>query len=174
MVQRRQASLPSTYESDEVATIELGENTEAGEAEAIPATAIIENEDWVYSAAETPGGENVGLDLDDEPGFTAQWSAGQIKNVRVTLSEFDVIEHAITNVPDAGDTVKCIVTVNDVEVVEADEGLVTQNEIAIQFNIDRVIPVAGGQVARLALHNGGLFELADWDATVAELNLHPG
>ena len=165
--------LPSTYATAEVAAVELAAGV--GSAEAIPATAIIENEDFTYSATtESSANKEAGNDpstaLDDQPGFTANWGAEELKMVRV-IGNVDLVEHAISNVPEAGDTVQVAVYHNDTLALNSDEGLQAQTGSAIEFNVDGVLPVRGGDVLRVAAVSGGLGEAADWDAAPGELDL---
>lgn len=156
-------ALPSRYALSEDDDVGLLENSETQYAEALALSPTDEHEDWVYSAtAESAVGEGVGLDLDGEPGLIAQWSSENIKNIRVTLEGGDVAEHAIINVPEATDTVQFAVTVGDVVVLQSDEGLSAQDAETLDFNIDGVITVAGGDVVRLVLITGGKFEDASW------------
>ena len=167
-------SLPSQYVTEEVLTVELAENAEDNTVEALPFLPTDEMEDWVYGATvETPGGPPAtGVNLDLQPGFTAQWNAAQSRLIRVTLEGADLAEHAITNVPEALDTVQMIVTVDDdVRVATA---LQTQDGETLDFEIDDIIQVKGGQVVRVAVMGAGKNEPSDWIAeNGAPLNLFP-
>ncbi len=153
---------PTNCEVDEDADVSLD-----AAAEAIALTVPTDGanlSDFVYSATAEDNG-TAGI-LDAQPGITYGGPDGGY--VRVTLKNVDVLEHAIIAVPEATDTVALAVYKNSELQDVGDEGFATQNEIAIEMNMDTIVgPLANGDVIRVALARGGKEETASWDVAAA-------
>ena len=159
---------PIYGETDEVALAEPG----SAEAEALEFTldsaALADSPDWTYSATAEDAG--TAGDLDGQPGLIYNGPSGN--QVRVSIANFDTIEHAITP-PEATD--KAVMTVfKNSEVVDyADEGFSTHaGEAATEFNIDTLVaPVNEGDVIRVGLSFSGEEADADLDVAPGSINI---
>lgn len=136
----------------------------AGVAEATAVTVPTEQTEFAYSAIAEDNG-TAGI-LDGQPGLVYAGPNGGY--ARVKLQNVDVVEHATIAVPDAGDTVALAVFKNSEVAAYGDEGFATQNEIAIEMNLDTVVgPLQTNDVVRVGLVGGGLLETASWDIAAA-------
>jgi hypothetical protein len=155
---------PVLGETDEDADV----NLLLGVAEATALTVPTEQTEFVYSATAEDNG-TAGI-LDGQPGLVYAGPNGGY--ARVKVQGHDVVEHAIISVPEAGDTVALAIYKNSDVADYGDEGFVTQNEIAIEMNVDTVVgPLQTNDVIRVALVGGGLKEIASWDVAPGTITL---
>ncbi len=155
---------PVLGETDEDADV----NLLLGVAEATALTIPTEQTDMAYSATAEDNG--IAGILDGQPGLVYAGPNGGY--ARIKIRNHDVVEHAIISVPEATDTVAMAVYKNSDVFDFADEGFVTQNEIAIEMNIDVVVgPLQTNDVVRVALVGGGKNEIASWDVAAGTITL---
>jgi hypothetical protein len=161
---QRFAIEPVLGETDEDADVSLI----TGIAEATALTIPTEQTEFVYSAIAEDNG-TAGI-LDGQPGLV--YAGPQGGYARVKVKNHDVVEHAIIAVPEATDTVALALYKNSELAAYGDEGFVTQNEIAIEMNVDAVVgPLNVGDVVRVALVGGGKLETASWDVAAGTITL---
>ncbi len=152
----------SLYTTDEVlAAGATAAVAEVGPTESLPLTVSEENEDFTFS--ESLEGDDVAENskMDDEDGVTANWSSGIIKPVRV-VAKFDVaagsgegaLENTLTDL---------MVYVNEQPQVSSDEGFSDIEDATVEYNIDDVIFVKGGDTIRLVLVGDAEAASADFD-----------
>lgn len=155
---------PVLGETDEDADVSLI----AGVAEATALTIPTEQTEFVYSAIAEDNG-TAGI-LDGQPGLIYKGPNGGY--ARVKVQNHDVLEHAIIAIPETTDTVALAIYKNSEVADYGDEGFVTQNEIAIEMNVDTVVgPLQTNDVIRVALVGGGKLETASWDVTAGTITL---
>lgn len=155
---------PVFGETDEVALVEPGANLV--ESTALTLTADAEAADWTYSAIAEDNG-TAGA-LDGQPGVIYNGPSGNA--VRVQVTNYDVLEHAIT-APEATDrAVMCVFKNSDI-VAYADEGFsAVASEIAVEFNVDTVVMVNESDVIRVGVKFTGEVD-GDLDLAPGEITL---
>jgi hypothetical protein len=151
----------------EAALIEPG----ADEAESVPVTltaaTLADSSDWTYSATAEDAG-TAGI-LDGQPGVTYSGPGGV--GFRVTVNNFDTIEHAISP-GEAADTAVMALYVNSDLVAYADEGFTTHAaEIAVEFNVDTYVQLDENDVLRVGVAFSGEEAVADLDLAAGEINI---
>ena len=154
----------STYTTNESVT---ALNAGLGAQEALALTVAAETEDFTY-AATTEDGEGGGATMDDEPGIIAQWSAEEVKRVRV-IGDVEVFDVALGGVIE-GDLVAVQIWVNEVSVLDSDKGSIDVVEATGEFLFDNVINIRGRDVIRLVLEAGAASEAGQYDVA-GELQL---
>lgn len=152
----------SIYTTDEVASaLAVAAVAEVGPTESLPLTVAEENEDFTFS--ESLEGDDVASNskMDDEDGITANWSSAITKPVRV-LAQFTVGAGAGEGALE-GSLLDLAVYVNEDPRVSSDEGFSDIEDAAVQYNIDDVIFVKGGDTVRLVLVGDAESASADYD-----------